>query len=121
VICRYECTVMHAEGNSLSDSGHTVSYVQRVCSKDHSRQAFTTSVIGVVNAVSNLSVREPQGRSRLDRRSQTRHLPRPGQRLGNLHCLALDIQVDVCIAQPLHIFLRMNPKTASQTCTSEQA
>jgi len=31
VICRYECTVMHAEGISLSDSGHIVSYIQRVC------------------------------------------------------------------------------------------
>ncbi len=30
MICRYECTVIHAEGNSLSDSGHIVSYIQRV-------------------------------------------------------------------------------------------
>jgi len=60
VTCRYECTVMHAVGNSRPNSGHILSYVQScVCSKDHSRQAFTTSVIGVVKAVSNWSVREP--------------------------------------------------------------
>ncbi len=31
MICRYECTVMRAEGNSPFDSGHIVSYVHRVC------------------------------------------------------------------------------------------
>ncbi len=40
-------------------------YIVCVCSKDHSRQAFTTSVIVVVIAVSIWSVREPQGLSRL--------------------------------------------------------
>ncbi len=68
-IRRYECKVMYAEDDSLLDSGHTVSYVQRphggVYSKDHSRQAFTTFVIGVVEAVSKWSVRETQGRPRL--------------------------------------------------------
>ena len=46
--------------------------------------AFTTPVIGVIEAVSNQSVREPEGHSTLDRRSQTHRLPRPSQRLGNL-------------------------------------
>jgi hypothetical protein len=28
MICRYECTPMYVEGNSLLDSGHLVSYAQ---------------------------------------------------------------------------------------------
>ena len=37
-----------------------------ICSKDHRRQALTTSVIGVVDAVCMRFIRETQGCPRLD-------------------------------------------------------
>ena len=60
-----------------------MSYVQRG-EPVQTTTAFTTCVIGVIEAVRNQSVREAQGHSILDRRSQTHRLPRPSQRLGNL-------------------------------------
>ena len=55
VICRWECTVVHVEANGQSNSECVGSYVQHGKSfqQNHSRQAFTTSVVGLVKAVSN--------------------------------------------------------------------
>ena len=47
MICRYECTPMYVEGNSLLDSGHLVSYAHNccyMCSKHRSRQEFTSGI-----------------------------------------------------------------------------
>ena len=51
---------MHNDGNSLSESGYLVSDIQSVCVCVPKATAFTTSVIGVVSAVSYASVQEPQ-------------------------------------------------------------